>query len=600
MNRLTKRYLLAQPILSDAGSNRGSKPSIRMAAIALTIACVAVFQAQAEPETKTGGEEYMDRPSARPLPEPKFKPQGPPKGFELPPVPEAAPGQGGDGRKFKIARIVLSGVTAIPIEELQKLTKAYEGREASAEELEELRKALTRHYIERGYINSGAIIPAQALKNGELRIDIVEGRLEEVRVKGQGRLREGYIRDRLQGDPERPFNLQELQDRFQSLLSDPLISRMNGRILPGAAPGAGVLEVDVTRARPYRLSLFGNNYRPPSIGAEAFGINAGLSDLTGLGDALDFTFITSSGSNRYAGGFVLPLTDLGTQAFFHFDEGDSVVVEERLIRIDIKSQVHNLEGGISHPLIDELRQRLNVGLMLAVRENETSLLSRPFSFIPGEPTGRSQATVARLFQDYTRRWERHALALRSSFSVGLNALGATPETRERRIARYQDSEFFAWLGQAQYVYRALDNGGQLVLRGAAQFSDEPLLPLERIAVGGANTVRGYRENYLVRDEGYTLTAEFHYPLLGGVDSKARHRLVLIPFFDYGAAWNHRAAYNRGEGRASIMAVGIGFNWRFDPLTAEFYYGHALRTPLAKTFGDLQDSGLHFQVRMDVF
>jgi hemolysin activation/secretion protein len=250
--------------------------------------------------------------------------------------------------------------------------------------------------------------------------------------------------------------------------------------------------------------------------------------------------------------------------------------------------------------LDQLRQRLNLGIALAVRENETSLLDRPFSFIPGEPNGRSQATVLRLFQEYTRRWERHALAVRSSFNVGLNVFGATPETPERRRYGYPDSEFFSWLGQAQYVFRALDNGGLLVLRGAAQFSDDPLLPLERIAVGGANTVRGYRENYLVRDEGYSVTAEFHYPVFGGADPNARHRFALIPFVDYGATWNRRADYNRAEGRASVLSVGIGFNWRFDPVSAEFYYGHALRTPLPKTTGDLQDSGLHFQVRMDVF
>ncbi len=70
-------------------------------------------------------------------------------------------------------------------------------------------------------------------------------------------------------------------------------------------------------------------------------------------------------------------------------------------KLDIKSQAHNLEGGISHPLINTLRQRLTLGVMLAVRENETSLLGKPYSFVIGEPTGHNQATVVRVFQDYT-------------------------------------------------------------------------------------------------------------------------------------------------------------------------------------------------------
>jgi hemolysin activation/secretion protein len=113
----------------------------------------------------------------------------------------------------------------------------------------------------------------------------------------------------------------------------------------------------VTRARPYQLSLFGDNYRPPSIGAEAFGLNGWVRNLTGLGDVLDFNFIDSAGSSRYFGGFSVPVMDSGTQVFFHFDEGDSSVIEQPLKSLDIQSKVHNLEGGFSYPLINSLRKR---------------------------------------------------------------------------------------------------------------------------------------------------------------------------------------------------------------------------------------------------
>jgi hemolysin activation/secretion protein len=551
-------------------------------------------------EARTGGAESMDRPSARPLPESDYAPVGPPQGFQLPRLPQAAPETAGDGRKFWVQRIVLEGNTVFSEQTLRPLLQAYEGRYCTITEMEELRQKLTRYYIGQGYINSGAVISSEPLKAGALRLQIIEGRLNAVRVKGQGGLRESYIASRLLGDAEQPFKLQDLQDRFQLLLSDPLISRMNGRILPGAALGQGMLEVDVTRARPYRLSLFGNNYRPPSIGAEAFGLSGTLFNLTSLGDQLDFTFIDSAGSSRYSGGFALPVTDRGTQLFFRFDEGDSMVLEESLRKIGIQSKVHNLEGGISHPLLDEFKQRLNLGLSLAIRSNQTDIAAlqeagKCFAFSRVR-SGCNQATVLRLFQDYMRRWNRHALAFRSTFSVGLDLLGATPQ-REKYL---QDGEFFAWLGQAQYAFRVLDNGAQLVLRGALQLSNDPLLPLEQIAVGGVNSVRGYRENFLVRDQGYSLSMEFHYPLLAGSDSKRSQRLSLIPFLDYGEAWNHRSFYNRQDTRDALFSVGLGLNWQLEPVTAEFYYGYALKNRSARPKGDLQDDGVHFQVRLDVF
>ncbi|NOT86186.1 MAG: hypothetical protein HOP02_15730 [Methylococcaceae bacterium] len=113
------------------------------------------------------------------------------------------------------------------------------------------------------------------------------GKLDGIKIKGTEWLREGYVKNRLLPDTNQPFNLLALQEKFQLLLSDPLVSRLNGRILPGTTLGSSILDVDVTRAKPYQLTLFGNNQRPPSIGAEAFGVNGVLRNLTGLGDTLE-------------------------------------------------------------------------------------------------------------------------------------------------------------------------------------------------------------------------------------------------------------------------------------------------------------------------
>jgi hemolysin activation/secretion protein len=539
------------------------------------------------------GAESMDRPSARSLPKMEVPAKDKKSAFVLPKVPlESTESYPADSRQFNFSRIILEGNTVLPDDKLAVTIKNYTHRNINVAEIEELRQKLTQFYVDAGYINSGAVIREDAVKENTLRINMVEGRLSEIQVKGMGRLREKYIKNRLQDEPDGPLNLNELQDRFQVLLTDPLIEQMNGKLLPGATAGQSILDVEVTRAQPYRLTLFGDNYRPPSIGGEAFGLTGQLYNLTGLGDAIDFTFITSAGSNRYAGGFSIPVTDWGTVAFFHFDEADSKIIEGSIREVDIGSEVHSLEGGISHLLINRFNQQLNLGVLLAIRENQTTLGGDPFSFIPEEPTGRTQATVWRLFQYYMQRWERQAFAFRSTFSVGMNALGATPKTNDLLLS----SEFFAWLGQAQYAYRILDNGSQLVLRGNAQFSDSPLLPLERISIGGAGTVRGYRENHLVTDNGYNLSAEFHWPLIGATDADAKHSLTLIPFVDYGEAWNHYA--DPSDSQRHLLSIGIGFNWQYKPVSLDLFYGHALFQPKPRTEGDLQDEAVHFQIRVD--
>ena len=560
-------------------------------------ACLLAFLCP-RPLFAVGGFESTDRPSEYRPALPGFAPARPAAGFTLPRVPDASARPAQSGLRLRIDRIVIAGNSVFPAATLQALARPYENREVSVAALETLREALTRLYQDAGYINSGATIPEHALDNGELRIVIVEGRLTEARIKGQGNLREGYVQNRLLGDPAQPFNVHDLEDRFQVLLTDPLISRMNGRILPGAAPGLGILDVEVARARPYHLTLFGDNFRPPSVGADAFGLSGSLFSLAGFGEILDFTFSTSAGTHRYAGGLAVPVTDYGTLAYFRFDEGDSVVVEAPFQALAIKSAVHNLEGGLSQLVVNTPRRRLNLGVTLAVRENETSVLGQPFSFVAGVPGGRNQATVWRVYQDYLQRWDRHAVAARSTFSVGMNALGATAPNGD-----YPSSQFFAWLGQAQYAFRLADDGTQLLLRGNAQFADSPLLPLEKIAVGGVSSVRGYRTNALVRDDGYSLSAELHYPLLAYQLWGSPGRLDLIPFMDYGAAWNRKTAWEPYAQTNALWSAGLGLQWQHAPLFTEFYYGYALNKPVqpsAAAFDAMQDNGLYFQVRVEVF
>lgn len=533
-----------------------------------------------------GGSESMDRPSANIPGRPSYLSDKPE--FHLPALSDAITPLVPNSGQIYIARYKFSGNTIFNESELQQLTTPYLARLVRIDELEELRQRLTHFYIEHGYVNSGARIPKNALHDGILNFEIVEGKLDDIQIHGQEGLNENYIKSRLSSD--KPLNINELQEQFQLLLIDPLISSMRGSLLPSSNPAGSILDVEVSRARPYQVTLFANNYRPPSIGAEAGGISSWIRNLTGLGDMVDFTFQGSEGALLYSGGWSIPVFNYGTQVYFHFTEGDSSVVESSGKQLDIKSKVHNLEGGLSHPFLNNLKRKLTLGTSFAVRENETSLLGRSFSFIPGETTGQTQVSVIRFYQEHIERMDEQVLALRSTFSVGLNTLGATFQSNPTNPS----SEFFTWLGQGQYAHRVFENGSQVVLRGNVQLANSPLLPLERMAVGGVNTVRGYRENQLVRDEGFTNSLEFHYPLFGG-EPNAQHSLSFVPFMDYGGAWNI------GQSATYLHSTGLGLNWKFYQLNAEFYWAHKINAPEPVTHANnLQDEGIHFQVKLDAF
>ena len=151
----------------------------------------------------------------------------------------------------------------------------------------------------------------------------------------------------------------------------------------------------------------------------------------------------------------------------------------------------------------------------------------------------------------------------------------------------------------QYVRRIpklpiLGRDGQLVLRGAVQLASSPLLSTEQFAVGGFDTVRGYRENQLVRDQGFAAGAELRIPVLR--NHADEDVLSVVPFVNVGYGSDISGTF----GSTSLSSVGVGLVFTPDPrFNAQLFYGYALQNR-NQTHQDLQDIGLHFNVTVLAF
>jgi len=194
-----------------------------------------------------------------------------------------------------------------------------------------------------------------------------------------------------------------------------------------------------------------------------------------------------------------------------------------------------------------------------------------------------------LSQEWLGRSQNQVLALRSTFNIGLDVLDATDHAFE------PNGQFFSWLGQAQYVRRLFNTQNQLVFRLTGQWSDKPLLALEQISIGGAETVRGYRENTLVRDRGIISSLECRVPVFF---NKAGAGIVSVaPFFDFGGGWN----YTDSPQPTTIYSTGLGLLLAPNKyVNAQLYWGYRLRHIPMPPDKNAQDLGLHFRVNFNLF
>lgn len=534
-----------------------------------------------------------DRPSAERLPLPDYAPIERPPGFTLPPARAIRPKAAAEGEPTLIVRdFRFIGNTVFTDQELQVIAAPFLGRAIGATDLEQLRYHLTKHYIGHGYINSGAILPRQVFKDGIIRFQIIEGELSEIRITGTGGLRPAYVRDRLELGAGPPLNDQVLQDRFQLLLTDPLIERMDGRLMPGLAPGQSILDVNVTRTKPYTLSFSVDNYRPPSTGAKQVRMDGQVRNMTGFGDLLSFYLGYGEERLDIDTGITLPITRYDTLLGFQYANRRSSILEEPLDDLDIDSRFRSFDITLYHPVYHKLEQQFILGARLALRKNTTTLLNRRFSFSSGEENGQSKVTALRLSQEFLDSRVNQVFSFRSTFSVGLNLFDATWHSDDR-----PDGDFLAWLGQLQYARQVMDNRAQIRFRGDVQVANDQLLPLEQYAIGGVYSVRGYRENELVRDQGYSLSVELHYPLFSsGIADTIPGVLVAIPFMDYGAAWDKGS----GDNTQYLHGVGIGLAWNHPRFSAELFYAKNLNNTYDKREHDLQDVSIYFRVTTFMF
>ena len=504
----------------------------------------------------------------------------------LPPVVLPGPAE---PETFTLTRISITGARTAPVADLQALAAPYLQRPLRLLDVEDLRQRINRELVARGLVNSGVVLApgaVQALAGGTLQLQLIEGRVTELRQQGLGGLSPQYLRSRLLR-PDETLNLPELQARFAAVLADPLVDRLNARLLPGTALGQSTLEVDLTRAAPVQLSLFANNQGAPSVGSTIGGAELRLLGLTGWGDLFTAVLARSGGTEQHDLAWTLPLAARTTTLQLRGARSNASVVEEPLASLGIASRVDTQEATLTHPLLDSARQRLQLGLAWSRRDSRTTLDGEPFSFNPGESDGHTRVRTWRLVQDGTWRDDRRVLALRSTFVFGRHGGAA-----EGPVPGLPRRAYRLWLGQAQGSLPLGEGSSQLLLRGTLQHTGHTLVPLEQLGLGGRHTVRGYRENTLVRDRGWALSAEGQFPLLGG--DGARRRLQGVGFVDAGQGRNVGGPAQR------LASVGLGLKGQFDDWEADLYIARRLERRPTDTHGDLQDHGIHLSVRWRAF
>ena len=544
-----------------------------------------------------------------PLPDPQRQPQIKP----LPPIEdflESPPNQLPDSGspetnvEFEVKQFKLEGNTVLETEAVEAIFKKYRDRPITFADLLELETKLTRLYNDNGYINSAVVIPSpQNLSEGIITIKAIEGTVEEINVNVNGRLRENYIRSRLKRGTSNPLNINKLQEALQLLQLNPLIENLNAELSVGLSRDRWMLDVDVNQAKAFDPVLFANNYRTPSVGSFQRGLELNHNNVLGYADRFSFIYKNTNGSNDFDTSYQIPVNSLDGTVGLRYRYVDSEIIEDEFEVLGIESETSEVELTLRQPLLiranSESTQELALGLEFSRQSNSTTLDlegdgqgRQPFDLTSTQDTrdpedrGDTRISAVRFFQDWTKRTRKDVIAARSQLSAGLDIFDATVNESEA------DLNFFAWRGQVQWLRQLASSSNiNLLLRSDIQLSASDLVPLEQFSLGGVESVRGYRQDALLSDNGIFASAEVRIPFYRWNNTQSN--LSVVPFFDVGTSWSNSEDVEREEDTAASFGVGLQLNLD-DSLRARIDYGIPL-VDIEDNDNSLQEKGLYLSL-----
>jgi hemolysin activation/secretion protein len=303
----------------------------------------------------------------------------------------------------------------------------------------------------------------------------------------------------------------------------------------------------------------------------------------GFRDTFQLSLGLSEGLIDGKADYTLPL---GVNDYFfntYVDYSKFTIIDDEFAAADINSKSTTLGISLSASLFKTSYSGISAGIGLDIKHMELSMFGQPATltedFVDGEVN--SAPVVFNVNAQYRR----------STFVTAMHAGLRRNTNIDLYSSKYEERAFTIGVGQFSMGFRPISKL-EWHFRISGQLTRDNLVPVEKFAIGGAKSVRAYRENLLVRDNGLVASTQLRYALY-------RSMLFVVPFFDYGRSWDFEQG-KFGQNGDQIYSAGVGLQLKATKaLYTELFWGKALADVDSQT--DLtQDYSLHFLIRYTAF
>ncbi|MCX8509317.1 MAG: BamA/TamA family outer membrane protein [Rhodobacteraceae bacterium] len=243
------------------------------------------------------------------------------KQTERPPVPLAVPGsilELSDPIKqtpspsilIPVGKIIIEGNHWIDTAKLSALVQSAEGQNLTLDALRGYVDLITEAYHSAGYLVAYAYLPPQTVRDGVIRIAVVEPTYDKIKITGTSRLAAAQVLRTLHHlESGAPVARAPLTRGLLLLNQTPGVE-VKGTLLPGSQPHTTTLQIKPTDLAPVTGGLSISNSGSPYTGSSLANVGLSANNLFGSGESVAINASVSSGSLK-TGDLSLTSPDFG-------------------------------------------------------------------------------------------------------------------------------------------------------------------------------------------------------------------------------------------------------------------------------------------------
>ena len=498
--------------------------------------------------------------------------------------------------KFMIAAFDVSGVSALPVGDVERLVYRFAGPDRTNDDVEAARKALQDAYAAKGFGAVVVEVPVQdhaAFTQGIVQIAVSEVPLGQIHVTDSRYHSLWVARQAVPSLVEgKPIDIKALQadvtmaNRFPDRVINPIFK-------PGRAPATLDVDLKVDDRRPLHASVEVDNDASPSTAPLRLTATARYTNLFQSGQSASFTFITApqntNDSKVFSGSYTIPLLNspwsFAISGYYSNSNvasagGSSVLGNGYQVGVraiyHLPSE-HSQQSVSFGPDFKNFKQNIAVNGVLAS--------ASPVRYIPLE----LQYSIA-------GGTEHTNYAVSFGTTIGLRALRSTVCASVtgtcdvidafRNREQFSNENFVRGDISVDYSY-AFKSDIVAAFRLSAQLADSHLVTNEQFSGGGMHSVRGYYSSEAVGDNGIAPSLEIRTPSLASHFGKW---LTEARFFTFTDAAFLRVLHPLAEQTGSFVLVGAGGGLRlrlFDHVSGEALASVALTDGPVTSRGDMR-------------